>query len=307
VSLFGCGPSPVPVYAPNNVADAWTNHFDAFGGQDLDKIMLDYDAESVLQIYNDACSPGVMTEFVGNDIRGFFDELFTTLTPTPGLVLPVFTQLVDNPIVESCTLPCDEGLLKSKVFLVWSSVAQGIEKATDTFLWKDAGGVVKVKKQNIVATQPSACTGGQTPVAPNPDPTSPITQGWNNHLAGFGSQNRTMILQDYLESSIVEVFDWSEGPDAEGMRIFTGLDEIGDLFTGLWFIMNAFMVNGSIGLAIPPEFPRVEVDKQSVFLMWSSLAFPKATDTFLFDADGKILRQTIVQTFAGLKTTRVVV
>lgn len=306
MSLFGCGPSPSPVYAPNNVADAWANHFNAFGEQDLDKIMLDYDAESVLQIYNDACSPvGMTTEFVGQDIRGFFDDLFTTLTPAPGLVVPVFTQTVDNPTVESCTLPCDQGLLKSNVFLVWSSAAQGIEQATDTFLWKDAGGVVKVKKQNIVATQPSACTGGQTSVAPNPDPTSPITQGWNNHLAGFGSQNKTMILQDYLESSTVQVWTWWR-EEGHGYAIFTGLDEIGDMFDDLWLDMNSEMVNGSIGLAIPPGFPRVEVDKQSVFLTWSSFARPKATDTFLFDAAGKILRQTIVVT-VGSATTRVVV
>merc|ERR1712008_403245 len=156
---------------------------------------------------------------------------------------------------ESCTLPCDQALLAANVFLVWSSVDQGIEKATDTFMWKDVNGVVKVKKQNIVATQPSACTGGETLAAPAADP--------NNHLAGFGSQDKQMIMEDYLESSTVQVFTWDKG-----YEIFEGLDAIGGMFEGLWADMNGRVVDGSIGLGIPGGFPRVEVGMQSVFLTW---------------------------------------
>jgi len=41
----------VAAYAPMTVQAAWDNHFDAFGGQDLNKIMLDYDETSVVRIY----------------------------------------------------------------------------------------------------------------------------------------------------------------------------------------------------------------------------------------------------------------
>lgn len=39
---FASNPAFTPTYLPQNVAAAWQNHFDAFGAQNLDKIMLDY-------------------------------------------------------------------------------------------------------------------------------------------------------------------------------------------------------------------------------------------------------------------------
>jgi len=40
----------------------------------------------------------------------------------------------------------------------------------------------------------------------------------------------------------------------------------------------------------------LEVDEtvNGVFLVWESLSHPKATDTFVFNDDGKIIRQNIV-------------
>ena len=42
VAVCGSSSGGVVEYAPTNVAQAWKNHFEAFGTQNLDKIMLDY-------------------------------------------------------------------------------------------------------------------------------------------------------------------------------------------------------------------------------------------------------------------------
>lgn len=306
-SLFGCGSTPAPTpapYAPTTVAAAWANHFEAFGTQNVAQIMLDYDEDSVLQIFNDGCSPaGVLQEFVGvAPIKGFFEGLFATLTPTPGLNVPDFTVDVANPTVYE---PSGESFAPATVFLVWQSVDQGIDKATDTFLWKEVDSVVKVKKQNIVATEPGACpaTPDPNPTAPTPDPDSPITMGWNNHLDGFGTQNRTQILLDYTDTSTVEVWTWGMA-DKEGYKTYVGLDQIGGMFDELWAGMNAQKdAAESIGLEIAAEFPRVEDGKQSVFLVWQSYSNPKATDSFSFDDAGMIIHQTIVTTAGGVAPT----
>jgi len=301
-SLFGCGqpdPEPVP-YKPNNVAEAWANHFAAFGEQDVEKILKDYTDASVVEVHNDACEPPEMEQFTGKAaITGLFEGLFTTLTSTPDLDVPTFGD-ASNPTVEDAVLPAS--LDSANVFLVWSAVAQGIEKATDTFLWTESDGQVVIEKQNIVVSQPSVCSGKTTPSAPSADPTSPITLGWENHFAAFGAQNKSMILADYTEDSTVQVYTWGTG-----YEVFAGLTAIGNMFDSLWADMNAEADgNGDIGLGVPAGYPRVEVEFQSVFLTWFSHARPKATDTFLFDSAGKILRQTIVVT-TGTSATQVVV
>merc|ERR1712117_822024 len=203
-----------------------------------------------------------------------------------------------NPTVEDGMMSGDMmSYGAANVFLVWSSVDEGIEKATDTFLWEKTAMGVQVKKQNIVATEMQACptTPEANPSAPTPVAGHPVTLGWDNHFTTFGDQNRTGILLDYTESSVVQIWSWG-GADEAAYSKYTGLDEIGGMFDALWASMNAQTVEGSIGLAVPQGFPRVEVDINSVFLTWSSYSNPKATDTFLFDDAGKILRQTIVTT-----------
>jgi len=298
----------VAPYNPTTVGEAWLNHFEAFGAQDVDKIMLDYDEETVLQIHNDACGPGsdgFLAEFKGlAPIRQFFTDLFVTLTPTPGLNVPAFAGDAANPTVDDATV--GSSLDAANVFLVWQSVDQGIEKATDTFLWKEiiglGGGRIMIKKQNIVATQPSACPAEFTanPPAPNADPKSPVTMGWNNHFEAFGAQDLNKILADYTESSTVQVFAWDQA-EGEGYTEYKGLSAIGGMFTQLWQDMNAAAVGDDLGLGVATEFPRVETAMQEVFLVWYSNSNPKATDTFLFDSAGKITRQTIVTTLAPKK------
>jgi len=310
-SLIGCGNTPPTAWNPDSVAKAWKNHFDAFGAQDLDKIMLDYDAGSLLEVFNDACgggsADGVLTKYVGvAPIRGFFDELFTTLTPgNPGLGLADFGAS-SNPTVEEKVA---DNVDSANVFLVWTSVAQGIEKATDTFLFKIENGAVRIRQQTIVTSHANACP--SSPPA-NPSPKSPpsdslIKAGWDNHFKGFGDQDKAVILADYTESSVVQIYSWG-GRDAAGYSKYEGLTAIGNMFDTLWSDMNAQTVNGTdIGLGVPSGFPRVDHVLQSVFLTWFSYSNPKATDTFLFDAAGKITRQTIVTTTGVAPSSEVIV
>merc|ERR1712129_625838 len=157
-----------------------------------------------------------------------FEDLFTTLTPTPGLNIPAFSTAEANPTVENAGV--DGSMEAANVFLVWQSVDQGILKATDTFMWKKVGSVVKVKKQNIVATQPSACPAEPepNPAAPVTNASSPIAMGWNNHFEAFGAQDKAKILLDYTEGSSVQVWTWDQA-DGEGYTTYKGLTAIGNM------------------------------------------------------------------------------
>jgi len=301
VTLFGCGsgggPSPTPGYNPTSVADAWANHFEAFGTGDAVQIMLDYDDESVLAVFNDACTSttGEYATYTGQEIKGFFESLFARLGSPQGvngtLNVPAFSAdgTVANPVVEPTT-----GLdATANVFLVWSSVGEGVGPTTDSFMWK-AG--YKIMKQNIVTTEASQCTTGAARVAQKRTErrlkdSAKIEAAWTNHLDSFGGQNLTTIMEDYLETSIIRVFDFN----GVQYSAHTGLTEIRTMFAALFAAINAAADDdGATGVEVRQL--EVEAVYNSVFLVWKSFSHPKATDTFLFDDEGKIVRQNIVVT-----------
>ena len=125
-------------YKPTNVSTAWDNHFSAFGGQDLDKIMLDYDNSSVLKAY-DFTSKVQYTHVGEVAIRGFFAGLFTLLSDLSGLTAPT---------VEVTEAP------NKQVYLIWTCPTSGITSAQDTFIYTDA---FKISRQNIAYTAAPAC------------------------------------------------------------------------------------------------------------------------------------------------------
>lgn len=132
--------NPVAAYAPASIQAAWDNHFEAFGKQDLDKIMLDYDETSVARVYNNV--DGKKDEFKGTaQIRDMFTNLFKDLSDLATL---------DAPVV-------DVDAAGSQVFLVWKCPGCGFETATDTFLF---GPNFKIKRQNIVVTKKDAPAAG---------------------------------------------------------------------------------------------------------------------------------------------------
>lgn len=120
-------------YFPGSIQAAWDNHFKAFGDQDLDKIMLDYDETSVARVYNNA--DGKKDEFAGlTAIRGMFEQLFKDLPDLATLEAPIV----------------DVDAAGNQVFLVWKCPGCGFDTATDTFIF---GPNFKIKRQNIVITK----------------------------------------------------------------------------------------------------------------------------------------------------------
>ena len=117
-----------------------------------------------------------------------------------------------------------------------------------------------------------------TTVAPAPT----VQAGWDNHFSAFAGQDLNGILQDYTETSILNIYDAGSGVK----RQYVGLSEIGDAFTALFAQLTDLS-----GLAAPV----VEVDevRGEVFLVWEcpSSGVRKATDTFSF-VGSKIMAQT---------------
>ena len=114
-----------------SVQASWDNHFAAFGGQNLDQIMVDYTENSVVRLYN--FTKKEKAEFKGLDaIRGMFAGLFAELKDLSGLEAPVVD--VD-----------EEG---KQVFLVWKCPTSGYTDVSDTFVFDDN---FKINRQNIVA------------------------------------------------------------------------------------------------------------------------------------------------------------
>jgi hypothetical protein len=112
------------------VHDSWNNHFAAFGGQDVDKVLKDYTNKSIITVYNQL--DGTKTVYTGlQGVKDCFTGLFKSLFDTSDLAAPIIH-------VEE-----DPGM----VFLVWSAPASGYAYATDTFIFdKDA----KIFRQNVV-------------------------------------------------------------------------------------------------------------------------------------------------------------
>jgi len=268
---------------------AWENHFTQFAAFDEDKIMADYDADSVVAVYNDACeAPNQnVAEYTGlTEIKGMFTTLFDALGRDLGNVdVKNFTAGGGvNPHCEpnlatDTTLPAT-----SNVFLVWSAAGQGITYATDTFTWKTG---YKVKKQNIVVTEP----GGQCvlTVAPPDGAPGPIKNGWDNHFEAFGAKNVTKILDDYTEESVIRIWDNTNS----GYSTHAGLDAIGTMFTGLFAAITGASEGDPLSDGVGAPLVSVTPQFNSVFLVWKSFSNPKATDTFIFDDAGKIVRQNI--------------
>lgn len=121
-------PAAAPYY-PLCVQAAWDNHFAAFGAQDIDKILLDYDETSVVRVYDS--STGELTEHRGLlQVRELFAGLFRDLADLSTLKAPVTIVEEDY----------------RQVFLVWTCPGQGVKLCSDTFLF---GPDFKIKRQNI--------------------------------------------------------------------------------------------------------------------------------------------------------------
>jgi len=317
--------TPAPTPAPTAVEKAWANHFATFGAganqkdeasmnAALDGIMKDYDADSTVAVFNDKCvgygatetNNGYAEYTTPETIRGFFRALFTQLGSADNLAK--VGPEPGNPVILSGDKP------NGNVFLTWSTTGltgeNVIEWATDSFSWQTKEGVAMVWKQNIVATEPNKDCLEAAKVARDCTANQKVCDGWDNHFTAFGAGQGfaddaaletalTQIMLDYTAESIVQVFDTR----AEKYEKFGTPAAIKEMFKQLFTAMQAAKNDaGSTGLAV--KLLEVEPKFNGVFLVWESLSHPKATDTFVFDDAGKIIRQNIVvQTKApvGLK------
>ena len=165
---------------------AWDNHFAAFGSQDVGKILLDYCEQSKIVVYNWHDD----TETVYNGMAGAkrcFNELFVKLKDLSGLAAP--------------EIHVEEGNPKS-VFLIWRCPTSGFTHCTDTFLFDDAGKIVRqtvcILNEGAPACKAPLCTEPQG---------GPVQASWDNHFAAFGAQDVDKILLDYTEKSTIKVYN----------------------------------------------------------------------------------------------------
>jgi hypothetical protein len=120
-------------------------------------------------------------------------------------------------------------------------------------------------------------------------PGSLIQSGWDNHFGAFGGKNLSKIMLDYTEES--EILLWSISK--ESFSTFKGLDDIEGLFKALF----ASITTNDVGAPVVIVEDGLNNDKAGqVFLVWQApgSGYMKVTDTFVFDADGKIIKQNIV-------------
>jgi len=120
-------------YNPTSVQDAWDNHFSAFGGQDVDKIMLDYDENSVVRVSTVKPEAEVATATYDTleKIKAFFEGAFKALTKPDKITAPV-VEVEESP---------------GMVFLVWKAPEDGFISCNDTFVFTKE---FKIKWQNVV-------------------------------------------------------------------------------------------------------------------------------------------------------------
>ena len=155
------------------VQPAWDNHFAAFGSQDVSKVLLDYCEQSKIVVYN--WHDDTETEF--NGIAGAkecFTGLFAALPDLSGLAAP--------------EIHVEEGNPKS-VFLIWRCPSSGVAHCTDTFLFDDAG---KIVRQYVVQLTEGA-PAGKAPLCTEPAG-GPVQASWDNHFAAFGGQDVDKVL-----------------------------------------------------------------------------------------------------------------
>ena len=255
-------------YAPATVQAAWDNHFAAFGGQDLDQIMLDYTERSVIRCHDHRSGETTVCEGL-TEIRAFFAGLFAALTDLSTLAAPEI-------VVEEKPF--------SQVFLIWSCPSSGFPSCHDTFHFDDDNRIIR---QNIAYT--SAAAPAPAPVDGEYAPAT-VQAAWDNHFAAFGGQDLDQIMLDYNEDSVIRCHDHRTGETT----VSTGTAEIRKFFSGLFAALT------DLSTLAAPEVVVEEGDARQVFLIWSceGCGFPSCHDTFHFDAQNKIHRQNIAFTSA---------
>jgi len=147
-------PSPVltqkPATGDKPINEGWDNHLASFGGKNITGIMLDYDANSIVQVYD--FNGNTYTEHAGlAAIETMFVALFQAIKDGATTIGDPNTEGVEIGLLE-----VDPDF--NSVFLAWKSNSH--PKATDTFIFNGA----TIARQNIVVTTKSRMVTNQVQV-----------------------------------------------------------------------------------------------------------------------------------------------
>merc|ERR1712194_325641 len=237
------------------VADAWDNHFNAFGGQNVTKIMKDYDDSSEVYVFDH--SSGNLDTYTGTtEIRSLFEALFISLPDPTDVGAPV--QIVE----EKETAPY--------VLLVWKSPRNGYARATDTFVFNNAD-TAMIKRQFVVVYSNRVDS----------------EQVANGHLNVVKAGNVADATKNYAEDARVEVYNQADGSHTthtmtDITAFYTALFATGDLST---LVSKHMHFNGSTVDTFASAF---------MVWACIDCNIREATETLIFGLDGRIIRHTFV-------------
>jgi len=254
----------------SKVKAAWENHFEAFGTQNLEKMMIDYFEDSVINVVTVDGNSGhsKSTEHKGVEaIKNFFIGVFKMLkSDNEGKVISL-----EAPVI----------LVTENVFLCWKCPHSGVAHATDTFTFKEGRDVAKISTQNVCLTL-------------SPTRLDKVTAAWDNHFEAFGTQNIEKMMIDYVEDSVINVVSVDANSGHSKTTEHKGVEAIKKFFLSVFEMLET----DKDGTVISLEAPIIIV-KETVFLCWKCphSGIKHATDTFTFKEVGdvaKISAQNVV-------------
>lgn len=333
VMLHGCGQDDEGNPGNRSVPQVWSNHWGAFNSRDLDQIMLDYDEDSFVWLFNNGggCSessePGEappaqtagLEEFKGKDaIRGMFEGLFQTFGG--GATLNTLGPWENEAVV----LGGVQDDQYANVFATWRTDG-AIAHAAETATFKNTLRNSMIAQHNIVINQAGkACSTGRdkSPVFCGTvsgavkagicrswwgenvaGPGAGSDKGQGNNLAHLDIEN---IMLDYSANSVVQLFDTRT-------KIYIYFDNIAAVRQMHIDMIKTITDNDAIsGKVLPFGIKQIllEVNEatNTVLFVFSCTVYPKATMTFRFENTGdkpKILRMNMHVTTAGGRSAKV--
>ena len=183
------------------------------------------------------------------------------------------------------------------ICFIWNCLASGFCQVAETLI---LDGESKILYQNIIISFHDH--NGSSVVDLTRDSEAPsgcgvIHDSWASYNSALGGQNVDKILQNYADGSEILIFNYADGTKSH----FNGLEGAKRFFD------NFFM---SLYDCTDFSFPIVHIEEGQagapgeVLSVWSALAsgYATATDTFIFNSAGKILRHNIVVHYVDPRT-----
>jgi len=218
---------------------------------------------------------GSRQTFKGLDgVRECFEGFFGYMTDISDLAAPVVN-------VQEATSD-----IAGNVLLIWKVPASGVMDATDTFVF-DKAQPSKILRQNVVLYREDPAGKGVAAEESPPLNGGVVLEGWKNHFSAFAGQDVPKVLMDYTENSVIHLYNEFSGE----LIKYEGLVGVEQCFTDMFKNMPCLT-----DVAAPIQHLEEIDDGGVLLLIWRvpCSGYKRATDTFIFDKNGKILMQNIV-------------